>query len=52
LGSSAKKVSMHGEKKDNLLGEKIFAEISDDVKVNQKSLIDSTSCNKPEKKVK
>lgn len=43
---------MHGEKKDNLLGEKIFAEISsDDVKVNQKSQIDSTSCNKPEKKV-
>jgi hypothetical protein len=43
---------MHGEKKDNLLNEKIFAEVlTDDVKVNQKSLIDSTSCNKPEKKV-
>lgn len=43
---------MHGEKKDNLLGEKKFAEvITNDVKINQKSLIDSTSCNKPEGKV-
>lgn len=47
-----KELSMHGEKKDNLLSEKIFAEVfSDDVKINQKSSIDSTSCTKPERKV-
>jgi hypothetical protein len=39
---------MHGEKKDNFVSEKILEEI----KSNQKSLIDSSSCNKPEKKVK
>lgn len=40
---------MHGEKKDNLLSEKIILE---EIKSNQKSLIDSSSCTKPEKKVK
>lgn len=49
----SKRLSMHGEKKDNLLSEKIFAEVfSDDVKINQKSSIDSTSCSKPEGKVR
>jgi hypothetical protein len=38
---------MHGEKKDNCVSEKILEEI----KSNQKSLIDNSSCNKPEKKV-
>lgn len=42
---------MHGEKKDNLLGEKILQETFDEIKLNQKSLIDSTSCHKPDKKV-
>lgn len=42
---------MHGEKKDNLLSENILADIADEQKINQKSLIDSSSCNKPEKKV-
>lgn len=45
-------VIMHGEKKDNLLGEKTFQETFDEIKSNQKSLIDSTSCNKPEQKVR
>lgn len=42
---------MHGEKKDNLMSEKILQETFDEIKLNQKSLIDSTSCNKPERKV-
>lgn len=42
---------MHGEKKDNLLGEKIVPETFDEIKANQKTLIDSTSCFKPERKV-
>jgi hypothetical protein len=47
-----KKISMRGEQKDNILSEKILAEvIADDIKINQKSSIDSSSCNKPEKKV-
>lgn len=44
---------MRGENKENILSEKILAEvIADDIKANQKSLIDSSSCNKPERKVK
>lgn len=43
---------MRGENKENILSEKILAEvIADDIKANQKSLIDSSSCNKPERKV-
>lgn len=43
---------MHGEKKDNLLSEKILQETFDEIKLNQKSLIDSTSCKLPERKVR
>lgn len=43
---------MHGEKKDNLLSEKFILEEIKSNQSNQKSLIDSSSCNKPEKKVK
>lgn len=42
---------MHGEKKDNSACEKILQETAEEVKLNQKSLIDSTSCVVPEKKV-
>ncbi|CRK92733.1 CLUMA_CG006239, isoform A [Clunio marinus] len=45
---------MHGEKKNNLRSEKIQEVVEDkfeDIKSNQKSLIDSTSCNKPEAKL-
>jgi hypothetical protein len=43
---------MHGEKKENILSEKILAEvIADDIKINQKSLIDTSSVVKPEKRV-
>lgn len=42
---------MHGEKKDNSACEKILQETAEELKLNQKSLIDSTSCVVPEKKV-
>jgi hypothetical protein len=43
---------MHGEKKVDLMSEKNFQETFDEIKLNQKSLIDSSSCFKPEKKVR